>query len=132
MRNVPEVDDLAEAAEARVVHEHVQVPELVEGAAYQRLDLALLGDIAELGRRGLAGDGLDLLRRAVQAPLVEVGDHHARTLFGAAARGREADPAARRRRDQHGTTVEELATARIGGNVGHRSYRGSRGSPSAL
>jgi hypothetical protein len=117
---VAEIRHLAEAPEARVVHQHIQMPHLVEAASHERLYVALPRHVAELTGRRLPRDGFDLLGSLAQPPLVEIGEHHARSLFRTASRGGEADPGPGRGRDQHRTALEELAAGGIGRDGRHR------------
>ena len=109
------------SAEARVVHEHVELPAAeVDGFRDQTLHVLLDGDIAERGVRARA----QLLGRLPQPAFVNVADDDARALLDRAFCRREPDPGSGRGRDQHRLPREQTAPGGIGRPLGSGRPRG--------
>src|SRR5262249_61340784 len=69
------------AEAVRVVHEHVDRPVAADGFAHHRVDGRLLSDVADL-REGIAARGADLVRGALRAVRLQLGDADPRALAG--------------------------------------------------
>ena len=104
------------AAEAGVVHEHVEVAELAEHVGEAAVDVVLRGHVGEHRVRA------ELLGRLAQPAFVDVADRDACAFLDAALRGREADAGSGGGGDEHGLAGEQAAPGRV---VGRRRARWS-------
>ena len=100
---------------ARVVDEHVELPEALEGGTHDPLDLALLAQVGGQ-REALAAPGLDGCCRLLERLRAPPADRHASACSGQLERGRppDAGPPSGHERDPAGVGVGSQRGARAG------------------
>ena len=129
---VGHLEDRAGAAEPRVVNEHVDAAEPARRAVDQRVDRALVGDVARQRPDPVPVRGRELVAGLAQPPGVLVADHHLGALLEAAAGGGRADAGAGRGGDHDDLAVEQAVA--LGGSASSAVSRHPRtglGRPSA-
>ncbi len=132
---VGHVHDLDLAAEAGVVHGHVEATVVSSGLVVEVLDLGLVGHVAEDGQWPGPRQLAEGVGRLAQAPLVGVGDDDGGSLLDAAPGRGEPDAGPGRGGDDHDLALEQAVAGwrcrAVRRHVGHRiDPLGSRGSPS--